>query len=174
LISGGFTGGRRPDVFEEETPMEIILTQDVDELGLEGDIVDVAKGYARNFLLPKGMGLEANQKNIRTLQQQRKKIEVRRLKAQKEALELKERLEGMAITFSHKAGEEGKLYGSVTRMDIASSLEKEGIVVDRKKILLERPVKTLGEFNVPIRIYPEVTGSVRVVVIPEKDKNEPE
>jgi len=148
--------------------MEVILRRDMDELGLEGDIVDVAKGYARNYLLPKGIALESSQQNIKALELQRKKIDVRRLKAREQALELKQEIEGMEITFSLKAGEEGKLYGSVTTMDIASQLEKLGLVVDRRKIILEKPIKTLGEIEVPIRIYPEVTGSVKVVVVPEE------
>ncbi len=148
--------------------MEVILRRDMDELGLEGDIVDVAKGYARNYLLPKGIALEASQQNKKALELQTKKIEVRRVKAKEEAFELKQEIEGMEITFSLKAGEEGKLYGSVTTMDIASQLEKQGLVVDRRKIILEKPIKTLGEIEVPIRIYPEVTGSVKVVVVPEE------
>ena len=148
--------------------MEVILRRDMDELGLEGDIVDVAKGYARNYLLPKGIALEASQQNKKALELQTKKIEVRRVKAKEEAFELKQEIEGMEITFSLKAGEEGKLYGSVTTMDIASQLEKQGLIVDRRKIILEKPIKTLGEIEVPIRIYPEVTGSVKVVVVPEE------
>jgi large subunit ribosomal protein L9 len=148
--------------------MEVILRRDMDELGLEGDIVDVAKGYARNYLLPKGIALEASQQNKKALELQSKKIEVRRLKAKEEALELKQEMVGMEITFSLKAGEEGKLYGSVTTMDIASQLEKQGLAVDRRKIILEKPIKSLGEIEVPIRIYPEVTGSIKVVVVPEE------
>ncbi len=148
--------------------MEVILRRDMDELGLEGDIVDVAKGYARNYLLPKGIALEASQQNRNALELQRKKIEVRRLKAREEALELKQEMERMEVAFSLKAGEEGKLYGSVTTMDIASQLEKQGLVISRKKIVLEKPIKTLGEVDVPIRIYPEVTGSIKVVVVPEE------
>ncbi|MCP4665560.1 MAG: 50S ribosomal protein L9 [Deltaproteobacteria bacterium] len=148
--------------------MEVILRQDMDELGLEGDIVNVAKGYARNYLLPKGIALEASQQNKNALELQRKKIEVRRLEAKEEALALKQEIEGLEVTFSLKAGEEGKLYGSVTTMDIASQLEKKGFVVDRRKIVLEKPIKTLGEIEVPVRIYPEVTGSVKVIVVPEE------
>ena len=154
---------------EESRLMEVILRRDMDELGLEGDVVDVAKGYARNYLLPKGIALEASQQNIKALELQRKKIELRRLKAKEEALELKQKIDDMEITFSLKAGEEGKLYGSVTTMDIASQLEKQGLVVDRRKIILEKPIKTLGEIEVPIRIYPEVTGAVKVVVVPEEE-----
>ncbi len=152
--------------------MEIILNQDLDELGLEGDIINVANGYARNFLIPKGIGLEASPQNRKALELRRKKIELKRLKAKEEAEKLKEVLEKVDITFSHKAGEEGKLYGSVTNTDIASELEKQDFIIDRRKILLEKPIKSLGEYEVQIKIYPEVTGSIKVTVIPEQGKEE--
>ncbi|MEA2040457.1 MAG: 50S ribosomal protein L9 [Thermodesulfobacteriota bacterium] len=148
--------------------MEIILRQDVDELGLEGDIVNVAKGYARNYLIPKDIALEAVPQNIKLLETLKKKIEVRRLKAKEQAEKVKQGIEEMVITFSQKVGEEDKLFGSVTTMDIASQLEKQGITIDRKKIVLEKPIKSLGEFEIPIRIYPDVTGLLKVVVQPEK------
>ena len=148
--------------------MKIILKEDMDTLGLEGDVVDVAKGYARNYLIPKGMALEANTQNIKLFETQKKKIEVKRLKAKEEAEQLKERLAGVTITIAQKAGEEEKLYGSVTSMDIAAQLEQQGIVIDRKKISLDKPIKTLGEFDVRIRLYPKVTGSIKVVVVPEE------
>jgi len=150
--------------------MRIILRQDVDELGLEGDIVDVTKGYGRNYLIPKGMGLEANPQNIKTLELQSKKIEVRRVKAREAAEKIKQKVEGTVLTFSQKSGEEGKLYGSVTSMDIASGLEKQDIVIDRRKILLEKPIKSLGEFEVPVKIYPEITALIRVVVESSEEK----
>ena len=150
--------------------MKIILRQDVDELGLEGDIIHVANGYGRNYLIPKGIALEATPQNKKALELQRKKIEVRRVKAREEAENLKLKIEGLVITLSQKAGEEGKLYGSVTSMDIASSLEKQGIVIDRRKILLEKPIKTIGEFEVPVKIYPEVIAAIKVVVTPEEGK----
>ena len=106
--------------------MKIILRQDVDELGLEGDIIHVANGYGRNYLIPKGIALEATPQNKKALELQRKKIEVRRVKAREEAENLKLKVEGIVIALSQKAGEEGKLYGSVTSMDIASGLEKKG------------------------------------------------
>jgi large subunit ribosomal protein L9 len=142
----------------------------VDDLGLEGDVVNVAKGYARNYLIPKGIGLETSLQNMKALEMQRKKIEVNRLRAKEEAVKLKDKIEGMEVIFSQKAGEEGKLYGSVTSMDIASYLEKQGVVIDRRKIVLEKPIKTLGEFEASIKVYPEVTGSLKVVVIPKEEK----
>lgn len=152
--------------------MEVILQQDVDELGLEGDIVNVAKGYARNYLIPKGVALEASPQNIKALELKRKKIEVRKLKAREAAERLKQDLQGQEVIFSQKAGEEGKLYGSVTSMDIAANLEKTGIIIDRRKILLEKPIKTLGEYEVAVKIYPEVIGSIKVMVVPEKAEAE--
>ncbi|MBW2142866.1 MAG: 50S ribosomal protein L9 [Deltaproteobacteria bacterium] len=152
--------------------MEVILRQDLDELGLEGDIVNVAKGYARNYLMPKGLVLEASPENINSLELQRKKIEVRRLNAKENAEKVKQQIEEMEITFKHKAGEEGKLYGSVTSMDIASHLESKGIIIDRKKIVLEKPIKELGEFEAKVKIYPEVTGEIKVKIVPEKGKEE--
>jgi len=150
--------------------MEVILRKDYDKLGFEGEVVNVTKGYARNYLIPKGIALEANSQNLKAFEVQRKKIEVNRLKARDEAEELKQKMEGMVATFSHKAGEEGKLYGSVTSMDIASYLEKQGIIIDRRKILLEKPIKTVGEFDLSIKIHPDVTGLIKVVVVPEEEK----
>ena len=147
--------------------MKIILRQDMDDLGLEGNIVDVAKGYARNYLIPRGVALEASEQNIKLMETQKKKIEVKRLKAKEDAEKIKEKLAGIVLTISQKVGEEEKLYGSVTSMDIAMNLEKAGVIIDRRKIILDKPIKTLGEFQVPVKIYPQVTGSIKVVVVPE-------
>ena len=159
-------------LLREEILMQIIMKRDVEDLGLEGDNVEVAKGYARNYLIPKGIALEASSQNIKTLGLQRKKIEVRRLNARKEAEQIKEKMEAMVISISRKAGAEGKLYGSVTTMDIATHLEKQDIVIDRRKLVLEKPIKAHGEFEVKVRIYPEVTASIKVVVVPDKEKEE--
>ena len=148
--------------------MKIILKENMDTLGLAGDVVDVAKGYARNYLIPKGMALEANARNMKLFETQKKKIEVKRLKVKEDAEQIKERLTGVTITISQKVGEEEKLYGSVTSMDIAAQLEQQGIVIDRKKISLDKPIKTLGEFEVPIKLYPKVLGTIKVVVVPEE------
>ncbi|MBU0989014.1 MAG: 50S ribosomal protein L9 [Proteobacteria bacterium] len=152
--------------------MEVILRQDMDELGLEGDIVNVARGYARNHLLPNGFVLEANPQNLKVLELQRKKIDVKRLKGRQDAEKLKKKLEEIVVNLSLKAGEEGKLYGSVTTIDIASLLEARGIGIDRRKIVLEKPIKALGEYDVPVKIYPKVVGSVKVVVAAEDEKKE--
>ena len=150
--------------------MRIILKQDIHDLGLEGDIVDVARGYARNYLIPKGIALEANAQNIKLTEMQRKKIEVMRLEAREEAEKVKENMSDIVITISQKVGEENKLYGSVTSMDIAAHLEKQGITIDRRKIVLDKPIKTVGEHEVAVKLYPEVTAYIKVVVIPEEQE----
>ena len=152
--------------------MEVILQEDMNDLGLEGDVIKVAKGYARNYLIPRNIAIEATAQNIKAFEQKRKKIEVRRLKAREDAEGLKRQLEQMVLTFSHKAGEEGKLYGSVTSMDIASELENKGISIDRKRISMEGPIKILGEHEVPVKIYPEVTASLKITVEAEGKSEE--
>jgi large subunit ribosomal protein L9 len=163
-VAQGVTEG----VTREVGSMKLILKQDVDDVGLEGDLVNVAKGFGRNFLIPRGLAALATPQNMKAFEQQRKKIEVRRLKAKDEALKLKERVSQLVLTFTEKAGEEGKLFGSVTSMHIAEAMEKQGVVIDRRKILLDKPIKALGEFAVPVKIYPTVTGNVKVVVAPQE------
>lgn len=148
--------------------MKVILKQNIDSLGLEGDTVDVAVGYARNYLIPKGFALEANRQSIKFMESQKKKIELRQLKAIEDAEKVKAQLSDMVLTICQKVGEEDRLYGSVTSMDIASHMEEKGITIDRRKIILDRPIKTLGEYDIPIKIYPKVTGFVKVIVVPEE------
>ena len=148
--------------------MKVILRQDMDALGLEGELVNVATGYARNYLIPKGFALEANTQNIKMMEMQRKKIEIKRIKAKETAEKIVEQISNVMIHISQKVGEEEKLYGSVTSMDIANEMEKKGIVIDRRKIILDKPIKNLGEFDVRIKLHPEVTGSIKVVVVPEE------
>ena len=148
--------------------MKVILKQDVHELGLEGDTVDVAKGHARNYLIPRGLALEANEQNKKLMETQRKKIELKRALAKDEAEKIKEKMADIVVTIPQKVGEEDKLFGSVTSMDIASHLEKQGVSIDRRKIVLDKPIKTAGEHEVSVKLYPKVTGSIRVVVVPEE------
>jgi large subunit ribosomal protein L9 len=146
--------------------MKVILRRDMDELGLEGTIVNVKEGYARNYLIPQGFALVADNRNIKIVEMQKKKIETNRLKAKEEAEKVAKDLESVVITIAQKVGEEDKLYGSVTNMDIADEMEKKGISIDRKKIVLDKPIKTLGEFEVKIKLHPLVTGSIKVTVVP--------
>jgi len=136
--------------------MKVILKTDIDTLGLEGDTVNVANGYARNYLIPKGFALEANDQNIKLMEMQRKKIDARKIKAKEDAEKIKQEIADSVITLTQKVGEEEKLYGSVTSMDIAAQLQNLGIAIDRRKILLDKPIKNLGEFDVPIKLHPEV------------------
>jgi large subunit ribosomal protein L9 len=148
--------------------MKVILTTEMDSLGLEGDTVNVAKGYARNYLIPKGFALEANMQNIKMMEMQRKKIDERRLKAKESAEQVRDLIKEKVLTITQKAGEEDKLYGSVTTMDIAEAMEKAGITIDRRKIVLDKPIKSLGDYDVTIKLHPKVTGTIKVVVAAEE------
>lgn len=152
--------------------MKIILTQDFDELGFAGDIVRVSDGYARNFLIPKDIALEASKENLKFMETQKKKIEVKRLRAKEDAEKISEKIKDTIITIKQKVGEEGKLYGSVTTMDIATELEKQGIDIDRRKITLDKPIKNLGDYNIPIKLYPKVTSSIKLIVEAEATAEE--
>lgn len=147
--------------------MKVILQENVQSLGKMGDVVNVADGYARNYLIPKKLGVEANIKNIKALEHEKKKIEEKAKKVRNEARGLAERLSSLTLTLSAKAGEEERLFGSITGMDIAEALKKEGFEVERKKILLDEPIKRLGSYTVGIKIHPEVTSKVQINVIAE-------
>lgn len=152
--------------------MKIILTQDFDELGFAGDIIRVSDGYARNFLIPKEIALEANKKNLKFMETQKKKIEVKRLKAKEDAEKISEKIKDTIVTVKQKVGEEGKLYGSVTTMDIAAQLEKQGIDIDRRKITLDKSIKNLGDYDIPIKLHPEVTSFIKLIVEAEEATKE--
>jgi len=150
--------------------MKIILLQDFESLGFEGDIVDVAKGYARNYLIPKGVAITANDVNLKALEMRRGKITARRMKDKEEAERAAEKISQVSVTVMRKAGEEGKLYGSVTSRDIAQELEREGISIDRRKIIIDEAIRTLGEFAVAIKLHPEVMTTIKVIVEKEEEK----
>jgi large subunit ribosomal protein L9 len=147
--------------------MKVILLQVVENLGEIGDVVEVANGYGRNFLVPRGLAVAATAKNKRELEHQQQLREHRIVRARRAAEEFAGELQGVSCRFTRKAGEEGKLFGSVTSMDIAEKLKEAGIEVDRRRIQLEQPIKSLGEFAVPVRLRPEVTTNVKVLVEPE-------
>lgn len=150
--------------------MRIILKQDFESIGFEGDTVDIARGYARNYLIPKGIAAEATHANLKALEMRKDKIMARRMKDKEEAERVKEKISQLTVGIRQKAGAEGKLYGSVTTRDIAQGLEKEGVVVDRKKISMDEPIRALGEFDVAIRLYPEVIATIKVMVEQEEEK----
>jgi large subunit ribosomal protein L9 len=144
--------------------------QDFESLGLEGDIVDVANGYARNYLIPKGIAVKSDNATLKTLETRKEKIMVRRMKDKKSAEQVGEKISQMIVNLRRKSGEEDRLYGSVTSRDIAQELEKGGVVIDRRKIVLEEAIRTLGEFEVSVKLYPEVIARLKVVVDKEEEK----
>lgn len=150
--------------------MKVILMQDFESLGLEGDVVDVARGYARNYLIPKGVVIEVTRGNLKALEMRKEKIMAKRMKDKEEAEVVREKVSQMVVSVRRKAGEEDRLFGSVTGRDIAQGLEKGGIAVDRRKIVLDEAIRTLGEFEVPIKLHPEVIATIKVVVEREEEK----
>jgi len=150
--------------------MKIILMKDFESLGFEGDTIDVAMGYARNFLIPKGVAIEATHGNLKTLEMRQDKIMANHVKNREEAERTAEKISHVTVTISRKAGEEGKLYGSVTSRDIAQGLEREGISIDRKKIIIDEAIRTLGEFEVSIKLHSEVMAKMKVIVEKEEEK----
>lgn len=151
--------------------MKIILMQDFESLGFEGEIVDVAKGYARNYLIPKGVAIESTNANLKALELRKEKIMAKRVEDKEDAERAKEKISQITVTMRAKAGEEGKLYGSVTSRDIVQELEHEGVVIDRRKIVIDEAIRTLGEFEVPIKLHPDVVGTIKVVVEKEEEKD---
>jgi large subunit ribosomal protein L9 len=147
--------------------MEIILREDVDNLGKIGDIVKVRDGYGRNYLLPRGLAVEANRRNLRVLEHQKRLIAAKKERDQKQAQALGERLAALSVVVKARAGEEDRLFGSVTNLDIEKALSAQGVVVDRRKILLEEPIKQLGTYTVPVNLAGGVRGNVTVQVVRE-------
>jgi large subunit ribosomal protein L9 len=149
--------------------MEVILREDVEKLGTRGQLVKVAPGYARNFLLPKRMAVPATDANKKIVEQERQAHLRREAKVASEAGDLAKMLAGVTVTISQKAGDNDQLFGSVTSKDIAEALEKQGYTIERRKIALDEPIKTLGEFKVPIRLHREVTAEISVHVAKESE-----
>jgi len=148
--------------------MEVILKESIPSLGKAGDIVKVANGYARNYLLPQGKAMISDKKNRANLERQRQFILARAAKEKEEYEALASQLQSIDITIPMRVGENERLYGSVTTMDIARAIEEAGYTVDRKKILLDEPIKSLGEFDVDIRLNPDVTATVKVKVVAQQ------
>ncbi|MBZ5569291.1 MAG: 50S ribosomal protein L9 [Acidobacteriia bacterium] len=152
--------------------MEVILKEDVPKLGSRGDVVKVAEGYGRNYLLPKKLAIEATKANKSVIEQM-KAASVRRTQRDKaDAEALAAQLAGVSILFQRRSGERDELFGSVTSSDLAAELEKKGFNIDRRKIQLDEPLKTLGEFKVPVRLFKDVTAQVKVEVQKEAEPEE--
>jgi large subunit ribosomal protein L9 len=145
----------------------VILRQDIDTLGATGEIVTVKPGYARNYLLPRGFAYEATRANLRQLEEDRSRAEARAKRDYLEARRRASKLEGMSLTFHAKAGEESKLFGSITSGDIADRIREQGIdfELDRRWIELEEPIKALGVYSVPVRLHADVRPEIKVWVI---------
>ena len=144
--------------------MKVILNENIETLGHIGDIVKVAPGYARNYLLPKKLAVLATEGNAKALEHTKRQMEYKKNKALEAAKNLSTKLEALAITLTHKAGEEGKLFGSVTNMEIATFLKANGFDIDRKSIVLPDAIKHTGEYSVPVKIHPEVATTLKVTV----------
>ena len=144
--------------------MKVILKENIETLGHIGDIVKVAPGYARNYLLPKGLAIEATEKNAKALDHALRQMAYKKDKVMESAKALAAKLEAVAIELTHQAGEEGKLFGAVTNMEIAAFLKDKGFEIDRKTIVLAEPIKQLGDYTVSVKIGPEVTATLKVSV----------
>jgi large subunit ribosomal protein L9 len=148
--------------------MEIILREDIDKLGQRGQVVKVAAGYARNFLLPRRLAVAATEANKKIVEQERQAHLRREAKVQGDAQDLAKLMGSVELTITQKAGENDQLFGSVTSADIAAALERHGYNIDRKKIQLEEPIKTLGDFKVNVKLHREVSLEVPVHVVREE------
>jgi large subunit ribosomal protein L9 len=148
--------------------MEIILREDIDKLGQRGQVVKVAAGYARNFLLPRKLAVAANESNKKIVEQERQAHLRREAKQVNEAQELGKMMGAVAVTIRQKAGENDQLFGSVTANDVAVALEKMGYTIDRKKVHLEEPIKTLGSYQVSVRLHRDVSIDIPVHVVKDE------
>ena len=144
--------------------MEVILKEDVSKLGARGDVVKVAEGYGRNFLLPRRLAIEANAGNKAVIAQMKAASVRRSAKEKTQAEELAKQFDGLSVLFQKRAGEHDQLFGSVTSSDIAEGVAKKGINLDRRQIQLHDPLKSLGEFTVPVKLHKDVTAHLKVVI----------
>ncbi len=147
--------------------MKVILTEDVKNLGYMGEVVEVAAGYGRNYLIRAGLAHLADERNLEALEHQKKVAADKRRKLLKDAETLKGRIESLSVTLKAKAGEQDQLFGSVTNKDVAEALAEEGIVVNRRSIVIEEPIKSLGLFNLPVKLPEGVEAKLKVWVVKE-------
>jgi len=147
--------------------MKIILKDDIQSLGKFGDVVKVANGYARNYLIPKGLAVNATGGDLKAIEQQKQVFIKKQRQEEQTAVNLKNELESISLSFARKTGEDEKLFGSVTSMDIESALKEKGHPINRKKINLAEPIRALGDFTVSVKIYPEIAANLKISVIKE-------
>jgi large subunit ribosomal protein L9 len=148
--------------------MELLLKENVDNLGVRGDIVKVKAGYGRNYLIPKGLAMAATTANLKLIERERARLQKQAAEEKAAALSLSEKLAAAALTFTRKVGDHGNLYGSVTSIDIAEALNAQGIEIERRRVVLKDPIKETGEFTVSVKLHRDVTASVKVTVAPEE------
>lgn len=146
---------------------KVLLREDVDDLGARGEIVRVRAGYARNYLLPRNLAVEATAGNVKGIEQERAALLKKEAKERATAEAQSQQMGSLVLEFKRKAGEQGALYGSVTSMDVAEALQERGYEIDRHRIHLREPLKRLGEYSVPVRLHREVTIDLQVKVVPE-------
>jgi large subunit ribosomal protein L9 len=147
--------------------MELILMEDVPSLGKVGELVKVSDGYARNYLLPRKKAVRATAVSLKAVERERHSLEHKQDKLEQEAQELAQKIEEISCTVAKPAGEEGKLFGAVTSADIEDALQGQGVSVDRKKIVLEEPIKNLGVYTVSLKLHPQVTAQLKLWVVKE-------
>lgn len=148
--------------------MELLLKENVDNLGVRGDIVKVKAGYGRNYLIPKGLAMAATTANLKLIERERTRLQKQAAEEKAAAQSLSEKLAAAVLTFTRKVGDQGHLYGSVTSIDIAEALHAQGIEIERRRVVLKDPIKETGEFTVPVKLHRDVTASVKVTVAPEE------
>jgi large subunit ribosomal protein L9 len=147
--------------------MQVILKQHIENIGQAGDLINVAPGFARNYLLPKNLAILANAKDIKQLEHQKRLKQAIKEKHLRDCEKMARTLEGLSLTIIRKAGENDRLFGSVTTIDIAEALTNEGVTIERKRMHLEEPIKALGIYTIPIRLHQEVTANLKVWVVKE-------
>jgi len=147
--------------------MKVVLRKDLETLGTAGQIVNVKDGYARNFLIPRGIAFEASSKNLSLVDEAKRQAEHRQVREQKVAEDLKEKLSQVSITATVSVGEEDKVFGSVTTQEIARLLGEKGFEIDRRKIMLDEPIKMLGVFEIPIKLHSKVDAKIKLWVVKE-------
>jgi len=148
--------------------MKVLLQSDVESVGKAGEIVNVKDGFARNYLIPRKLAVVADEKNVRVFQHLKRQTEDRIRKQRKAAEALKEKIESLTLTIPCKVGEEGKLFGSVTNIQIAEALKSKGIELDRKKIILEKPIKVLGDYEALVKLESDITAKIKISLVKEE------
>lgn len=146
--------------------MKVILLDDVKNLGKKGEVKEVSEGYARNFLIPRGLASEATGGRLKQHRQEQEKIQAKKAREEKEAIGLKEKIDGLTVEIPVRAGEGGRLFGSVTAADVAEALKAKGFNVDKRKIEIAEPIRGLGNYELKIKLYPNVEASFEVIVKP--------